>query len=350
MNSIPTNPSIRAAAAAPAAEPTQTQTTMLTAKQASESPLFAGSARLPTREMAARTVVMPPLTFSRTYELAAQTIEMRSPTITGIVETVQRQELTELDLVPFPKQSVLPANHAPADWLSNDMNPLYMGPSPSLRNSHFIGGGTDETTLSFLPDDVSPAALQNLSRENLKRFEQIRDSFTTETQTINIKEKDGSNQGRSVDVTVRKFNRPDPTTYLTQSAINKHLSMFRDQPCLFLTRSAFDNFCKNGIGRKDGQFLIPKDIGDRLEKQLRQKSTFAAAEAELGIPTGAWGGQEIIRVTVNDIPNLRMASGNEAGANKYWMPGGYLPNGLPEAVCDQIPLDNVTKVPFTPSD
>lgn len=103
MNGTPTNPGIRAAVAAPAAEPTQTQTTMLTAKQARESPLFAGSDRLPTREMAARTVVMPPLTFSSTYELAAQTIEMPSPTITGTVENVQRQELTELDLVLFPK-------------------------------------------------------------------------------------------------------------------------------------------------------------------------------------------------------------------------------------------------------
>jgi len=32
------------------------------------------------------------------------------------------------------------------------------------------------------------------------------------------------------------------------------------------------------------------------------------------------------------------------------MPGGYLPNGLPEAVCDQIPLDKVSMNPFTPGD
>jgi hypothetical protein len=32
------------------------------------------------------------------------------------------------------------------------------------------------------------------------------------------------------------------------------------------------------------------------------------------------------------------------------MPGGYLPNGLPEAVCDQIPKDKVTMNNFLPAD
>jgi len=32
--------------------------------------------------------------------------------------------------------------------------------------------------------------------------------------------------------------------------------------------------------------------------------------------------------------NLRIPSGNEAGANEMWVPGGYLPEGMPEAVID----------------
>ena len=326
------------------------QTTMLSANQADVSPLFRGSSKLPTDELAPRTLTLAPLTFSGLYE----TIQVDK----GSVETslpmgrvqIGGIEESNHELESAGKQVVLPSNHAPESWLSSDMNPMYMGPSASLRNSHFIGGGADETMLSFLPDDLSPAALQNLSRENLQKFEQIRDSYTTATQTIEIKEKNGKKSGRTVDVTVRKFNRPDPSTYLTKAAIDKHLSMFRDKPCLFLTRYAFDNFCKNGIGRTDGQFLITKDIGDKIETLLRNKSTFAAGEAQLGIPNGAWQDQEIIRVTVNEIPNLRMASGNEVGANKYWMPGGYLPNGLPEAVCDQIPKDKVTMNNFLPAD
>lgn len=347
MNALPTLSNTISMQIASTGSAKSIQAATLSADQASTNPLFMGSAKLPTRELAARTLILPPLTFTSMFETSQAAngkpdIDLAAPLQLGGMEQ------TEYELTPAGKQVVLPRNHAPADWLSNDMNPLYMGPSSSLRNSHFIDGGTDNTTLSFLPDDLSPAALQNLSRENLKKFEQIRDSYTNETQTIKIK--DHNKQERSIDVTVRKFNRPDPSTYLTKATIDKHLSVFRNEPCLFLTRHAFDNFCKNGIGRKDGQFLITKDIGDKIEKLLSKKSTFAAGEAELGIPNGAWNNQEIIRVTVNDIPNLRMASGNEVGANKYWMPGGYLPNGLPEAVCDQIPLDKVTMKSFLPAD
>eukprot|EP01084_Bolivina_argentea_P256291 431442_1 len=39
---------------------------------------------------------------------------------------------------------------------------------------------------------------------------------------------------------------------------------------------------------------------------------------------------------------MRMASGNERGANDEWIPGGYLPKGQPEAVIDEIPKTAVT--------
>jgi hypothetical protein len=32
--------------------------------------------------------------------------------------------------------------------------------------------------------------------------------------------------------------------------------------------------------------------------------------------------------------NLRIPSGNEAGANEFWIPGGKLPDGNSEAVID----------------
>lgn len=35
--------------------------------------------------------------------------------------------------------------------------------------------------------------------------------------------------------------------------------------------------------------------------------------------------------------NLRMPRGNEAGANEAWIPGGYLPEGIPEAVLNTHP-------------
>jgi len=48
---------------------------------------------------------------------------------------------------------------------------------------------------------------------------------------------------------------------------------------------------------------------------------------------------------------LRMPSGNEAGANDQWLPGGLLPDGMPEAVIDggEIPPDGyrVTDLPIS---
>lgn len=348
MNNISLNPAkpLGVEPASPHAA-TQTTFTRLDAAQASASPLFAGAARLPTKELASRTLLLPPLVFANTVvtEHAGETAidtDLSLPSLRmGDLESITHT------LTPAEKQVVLPGNHAPADWLNSDANPLVMGPSPMLRNSHFIESSPDQVMLSLVPDDLSPAVLHTLSPENLKTFERIRDSYTTETQTIKFKDRDKVE--RSIDVTVRKPNRPDPSTYLSKTTINKHLAAFRNEPCLFITRQAFTNFCKNGIGRKDGQFLVTKETGDRIETLLSKQSTFSAGEAELGIPDGAWANQEIIRVTVNDIPNLRMASGNEAGANKYWMPGGYLPNGLMEAVCDQIPLDKVTSKTFLPT-
>jgi len=324
--------------------PTPRKVTQLNATQASASPLFSGAARLPTKELASLTLSLPPLVFANSFvtEHAGEThidSDLPLPSL-GMSDL----ETTAHTLTPSEKQVVLPANHAPADWLNSEANPLYMGPSPMLRNPHFIEGGRDQAMLSVLPDDLTPATLHKLSPENLKTFERIRDSYTTETQTIRLKDRDKVE--RSVDVTVRKPNRPEPSTYLSKTTIDRHLAAFRHEPCLFLTRHAFTNFCKNGIGRKDGQFLITKETGDKIEALLSKKSTFGAGEAELGLPDGAWANQEIIRVTVNEVPNLCMASGNEVGANKYWMPGGYLPNGLREAVCDQIPLDKVTKKAF----
>ncbi|GHU54030.1 hypothetical protein FACS1894132_07930 [Clostridia bacterium] len=51
----------------------------------------------------------------------------------------------------------------------------------------------------------------------------------------------------------------------------------------------------------------------------------------------------LILVNGNDISepsNARIPSGNEGGANDFWIPGGYSSGGLPEAVIDQIPKNN----------
>lgn len=41
------------------------------------------------------------------------------------------------------------------------------------------------------------------------------------------------------------------------------------------------------------------------------------------------------------MPDLRIPSGNEGGANSQWVPGGFTAGGVPEAVVD------LTNAPFT---
>jgi hypothetical protein len=74
----------------------------------------------------------------------------------------------------------------------------------------------------------------------------------------------------------------------------------------------------------------------------------ALIEKELGIPPGAWQGKEMVRITIpspKDVA-LRMPSGNEAGANAHWIPGGRLPTGKLEAVCNAIPKGKYVETPI----
>ena len=71
-------------------------------------------------------------------------------------------------------------------------------------------------------------------------------------------------------------------------------------------------------------------------------------ERTLGLPEGYLQDFDAVRV---DIPsaenqNLRIPSGNEAGANDYWAPGGLLPGGMLEAVIDvaSVPKETLTIV------
>jgi hypothetical protein len=70
--------------------------------------------------------------------------------------------------------------------------------------------------------------------------------------------------------------------------------------------------------------------------------TARALEAALGLPKNFLDNNKIVRV---DIPkprdlNIRIPSGNEAGASELWLPGGRLPNGNVEAVIDANAISN----------
>lgn len=133
---------------------------------------------------------------------------------------------------------------------------------------------------------------------------------------------------------IPKGSRPDPSEYLSPSYISEHLALFDDGAARFMPRR---NLEKYGIAQRDGtSFVIPKREADLIEAAAN-RGDLRYVEQALGLKEGFFAdGGELMRI---DIPNpreanLRIPSGNEAGASDLWLPGGRLPNGVPEAVVD----------------
>ena len=76
-------------------------------------------------------------------------------------------------------------------------------------------------------------------------------------------------------------------------------------------------------------------------------SNISFYEKALGFDIGHFSdGGGLVRIDIQNLDglNLRIPSGNEAGANSHWIPGGKTDGGVPEAILDLIPNDpnNVT--------
>ncbi|WP_046362474.1 hypothetical protein [Mycolicibacterium obuense] len=131
---------------------------------------------------------------------------------------------------------------------------------------------------------------------------------------------------------LEKGARPDPSEYLSREYIEEHLRKFADGATRFMPES---NFTRFGISQVDGtSFVMTSHDADALLQATGGDPR--AIERSLGLPTGFLDDNELVRIDVPrpDHYNLRIPSGNEAGANSEWIPGGLLPDGLPEAVID----------------
>jgi hypothetical protein len=129
-----------------------------------------------------------------------------------------------------------------------------------------------------------------------------------------------------------KGTRPDPSEYLPPEYIEHHLDKFHDGATRFMPESNFDKY---GIAQRDGtSFVMPKNEADAMIDSTRGDPR--ALERALGLPEGFLDSKKVVRIDI-DHPeefNLRMPSGNEAGANEQWIPGGLLPDGASEAIVD----------------
>lgn len=141
--------------------------------------------------------------------------------------------------------------------------------------------------------------------------------------------------------------RPDPSTYLSPSYISEHLAEFDGGASRFMTE---DNLNKYGIGQRDGtSFVMPSQEANSLLEAAGGNAR--ALEEALGLPENFLETNKLVRVDILNPKelNLRIPSGNEAGTNDLWIPGGRLPNGNLEAVIDvgSVPTDryHVTPLP-----
>lgn len=139
--------------------------------------------------------------------------------------------------------------------------------------------------------------------------------------------------------------RPDPATYMPTDVIDAQLSQFDDGASRFMLQG---KFAKYGPAQVDGtSFVMTRQQADLLLQSTG--GDVRAMEDALGLPSGSLDSDQLVRV---DIPaprdlGLRIPSGNEAGANDFWIPGGKLPNGNLEAVIDLggVPVSRYSATP-----
>lgn len=129
-----------------------------------------------------------------------------------------------------------------------------------------------------------------------------------------------------------KGSRPEVSSYMNEEQIGEHLARFEEGDTRFVVES---NFKKYGFGQRDGTaFVLPKSEADKILRDSQGDTELI--EESLGLPKGFLSDNNLVRVDIPDPEkaNIRLPSGNEAGANPQWIPGGKLPNGNSEAVID----------------
>ncbi len=146
-----------------------------------------------------------------------------------------------------------------------------------------------------------------------------------------------------------KGTRPDPSSYLPKSYIDKHLAQFDDGASIIMTKEQYVTYVqgkdKIGIVSDGTQFVMPKNFCDEIASKAN--GNIEIYETSLGFDIGHFAdGGGLVRIDIKNLDdlNLRIPSGNEAGANNHWIPGGKTDGGVSEAISDLIPniTSNVT--------
>jgi len=128
---------------------------------------------------------------------------------------------------------------------------------------------------------------------------------------------------------------PLPSEYLDANYISTHLSKFDGGVTKITSYNP-----TGSVGPPGGTFVLPKSQADLLIQQAG--GDVNKLEDLLGLKRGDLGTNPF-RIDINNPSGLRMPSGNEAGANEFWIPGGKTSGRILEATVDQIQLGSYVK-------
>ena len=146
-------------------------------------------------------------------------------------------------------------------------------------------------------------------------------------------------------------------TGMTPEEVGSHLDQFNDGASLLMSDEAYaayvqgDDWIADSIGRgpdahdpNGSMFVAPSGKIDEILKN--SNGDISKIEEALGMDPGAFGNGHLHRVDIDNPKDhgLRMATGEEAGANKNFNNGkglegyrGLTSGGVPEAVIDKVP-------------
>ena len=142
-------------------------------------------------------------------------------------------------------------------------------------------------------------------------------------------------------INMTKGEKIPPSMYMDSFAMKNHLKLFDNGVVKIQSRESYENSLKmygGTIGDPvTGTFVLPKDIADKAIKASQGNPRIL--EELLALDSGYLGNNPVL-IEIQKNSNIRMPSGNEAGAwEGLWVPGGYTEGGIPEAVIDQVKVN-----------
>ena len=200
---------------------------------------------------------------------------------------------------------------------------------PALKKLHDAIGAIPEAAWAKMPDDVKSTLegikgkLDELFGAGAKVFS---DAVVKTAERLGIPP-----EKVQAILDTPKGQRPDPSTYMTKEQTAAHLAKFDEGAIRITSRKAFEQW--GTVGPTPG-FIMPKSEFDALLKSTN--GNLVELEKKLGFPSGYLKGDDtmIVMMEKKDLDGLAIPSGNEAGANEFWLPGGTTSGGVAEAIVD----------------